>query len=147
MEVRAALLNRAGFRIATIALAGEKEVSRDAIIAAAELPAAPHFCSSMSKPPARDSRAIHGSRKRPVLKLYPDRLRIDIRERQAFALWQRDGAISVIAVDGSSFNPQLMSVLPISHLSSARARKPVRRIFSPCSTAYPQIRRADLLRC
>ncbi len=36
-----------------------------------------------------------------VLKLYPDRLVINIVEREAAALWQRDGAISVIAADGT----------------------------------------------
>src|SRR5262249_36168296 len=31
---------------------------------------------------------------------YPDRLRIEIRERKPFALWQKDGRIALIAVDG-----------------------------------------------
>jgi cell division protein FtsQ len=40
-----------------------------------------------------------------VLKLYPDRLQITITERQAFALWQKDGRISVIASDGTVLEP------------------------------------------
>jgi cell division protein FtsQ len=36
-----------------------------------------------------------------VLKLYPDRLQITVTERQAFALWQKDGRLSVIAADGT----------------------------------------------
>jgi cell division protein FtsQ len=40
-----------------------------------------------------------------VLKLYPDRLQITITERQAFALWQEDGRVSVIAADGTVLEP------------------------------------------
>ena len=36
-----------------------------------------------------------------VLKLYPDRLRIEIKERKPFALWQKDGRIALIAADGA----------------------------------------------
>jgi len=40
-----------------------------------------------------------------VLKLYPDRLQISVTERQAFALWQKDGSVSVIAADGTVLEP------------------------------------------
>ena len=40
-----------------------------------------------------------------VLKLYPDRLQITVTERQAFALWQKDGQVSVIASDGTVLEP------------------------------------------
>jgi cell division protein FtsQ len=36
-----------------------------------------------------------------VLKLYPDRLRIEIEERKPFALWQKDGRVSLVAADGT----------------------------------------------
>jgi cell division protein FtsQ len=36
-----------------------------------------------------------------VLKLYPGRLRIEIKERQPFALWQKDGRVALIAADGT----------------------------------------------
>jgi hypothetical protein len=40
-----------------------------------------------------------------VLKLYPSRLHIAITERDAFALWQRDGKVEVIAEDGTVVEP------------------------------------------
>jgi len=40
-----------------------------------------------------------------VLKLYPDRLQITVTERQAFAIWQKDGRVSVIAADGTVLEP------------------------------------------
>ncbi len=36
-----------------------------------------------------------------VGKLYPNRVMIDIQERQPFALWQKDGAVQIIAADGT----------------------------------------------
>ncbi len=49
-----------------------------------------------------------------VRKLYPDRLEIEIEEREAFARWQRDGQIQLIAKDGTvlgpSVDPAMMSL-------------------------------------
>jgi cell division protein FtsQ len=40
-----------------------------------------------------------------VQKFYPGQLQIDITERSAFALWQQDGRLSVIADDGAVLEP------------------------------------------
>ena len=51
-----------------------------------------------------------------VLKLYPGRLRIEIKEREAFALWQKDGRVSLIAADGTvleTYVPQRFASLPL----------------------------------
>ena len=40
-----------------------------------------------------------------VLKLYPGRLHIEVTERQAFALWQKDGKVAVVASDGTMVEP------------------------------------------
>jgi cell division protein FtsQ len=37
-----------------------------------------------------------------VGKLYPNRVMIEIEERQPFALWQKDGAVNIIAADGTA---------------------------------------------
>ena len=42
-----------------------------------------------------------------VQKLYPDRLQITITERAAFALWQKDGRVGVIADDGTVLEPYI----------------------------------------
>jgi cell division protein FtsQ len=92
--------NRAGFRIAEIALAGNRELSRENILTLAGitgrssllfLDAAKMRTRLLSNPWIADA---------TVLKLYPGRLRIGITERQPFALWQKDGAVSLIASDG-----------------------------------------------
>ena len=71
-----------------------------------------------------------------VLKLYPGRLRIGITERDAFALWQRDGKVEVIADDGTVVEPFAgNAVSPSCRWSSARAPKPGPRNSSRCSTS------------
>ena len=39
-----------------------------------------------------------------VRKLFPDRLVINVEERQAFALWQKDGKVAVISADGTAID-------------------------------------------
>ena len=95
-----AAANKAGFRIAEVALAGEHEIGRDEILTLAGisdhssllfLDAARARARLMNNPWISDA---------TVLKLYPDRLRIEIKERKPFALWQKDRRIALIAVDG-----------------------------------------------
>jgi len=92
--------NRLGFRIAEVALDGSHEVAREEILVLAGitdrssllfLDAARTRARLLSNPWIAEA---------TVLKLYPDRLRIEIRERKPFALWQKDGRIALIAADG-----------------------------------------------
>ena len=53
-----------------------------------------------------------------VLKLYPGQLRIDIVERTAFALWQRDGHLAVIADDGRT-----MLITDLGSANGVRVRR------------------------
>jgi cell division protein FtsQ len=100
-DARDSAANAAGFRIAAISLTGPKEVSREEILTTAGvtgrasllfLDAAAARTRLLANPWIADA---------AVLKLYPDRLQITITERQAFALWQKDGRVSVIAADGT----------------------------------------------
>jgi cell division protein FtsQ len=104
-EARDVTANAAGFRIAAISLAGQKEVSREEILTTAGvtgdasllfLDADAARVRLMANPWIADA---------AVLKLYPDRLQISITERQAFALWQKDGHVNVIAADGTVLEP------------------------------------------
>jgi cell division protein FtsQ len=104
-DARDIAANSAGFRIAAISLTGEKEVSREEILATAGvtgnasllfLDADAARARLMANPWIADA---------AVLKLYPDRLQISITERQAFALWQKDGHVNVIAADGTVLEP------------------------------------------
>jgi cell division protein FtsQ len=104
-DARDTVANSVGFRIAAISLTGSKEVSREEILTTAGvtgrasllfLDADVARARLMSNPWIADA---------AVLKLYPDRLQITVTERQAFALWQKDGRVSVIAADGTVLEP------------------------------------------
>src|ERR1700723_2059082 len=99
--------NAVGLRIAAISVSGSKEVSREEILTTAGvsgrgsllfLDAAAARARLLSNPWIADA---------AVLKLYPDRLQISVTERQAFALWQKNGRVSVIAPDGTVLEPYI----------------------------------------
>jgi cell division protein FtsQ len=96
-----ALARALGFGIDQIAVNGQQELSRDEVVEIAGLP-------RHASLPFLDALVLQQNlRKAPliaeasVIKLYPDRLRIEIRERVPYALWQLDGVVHVIAADGT----------------------------------------------
>jgi cell division protein FtsQ len=102
-----AAANAAGFRISEVALAGEHELKRDEILQLAGiterssllfLDAAETRARLLTNPWIADA---------TVLKLYPGRLRIEIKERSAFALWQKEARVSLIAADGTVLEPDV----------------------------------------
>jgi len=108
--------NSLGFRISEIALAGEKEVSRNEIL---ELAGITDRSSLLFLDAARTRTRLLANPwifEATVLKLYPDRLRIEIRERNPFARWQKDGRVALIAADGTVLDssvPTRFSDLPL----------------------------------
>ena len=110
-----ATASAAGFGISEIALDGQHEVGRDDILTLAGVTSR----SSLLLLDAAHMRA--GLMQNPwiadatVLKLYPGRLRIEIKERSAFALWQKGGRVALIAADGTVLEataPQRFAGLP-----------------------------------
>lgn len=107
--------NRMGFRIATVSLSGQRQLGREAIFAAAGVTAR---SSLLFLDVAEARRALEANpwiAEATVRKLYPDRLLITIKEREAFALWQLDGKVSVIATDGTLLSetvPPRFATLP-----------------------------------
>ncbi len=94
-----------GFRIATISLSGEKEMSREDILTAIGVTNRTSLLFLDADAARARLLTIPRIGDAAVLKLYPDRLQITITERQAFALWQKDGKVSVIAEDGTVLEP------------------------------------------
>jgi cell division protein FtsQ len=103
--LRDAAANAAGFNIASIALTGEKQVSREDVLTAAGITGRTSLLFLDADSARRKLKANPWISEATVLKLYPDRLQIGITERQAFALWQKNGQLSVIAEDGTVLEP------------------------------------------
>jgi cell division protein FtsQ len=97
--------NAAGFRITGIALGGNRQVTREEVLATAGVTgrASLLFLDVLS---ARDKLKTNPwISDATVLKLYPGALQISVKERGAFALWQKDGRVAVIASDGTVLEP------------------------------------------
>jgi cell division protein FtsQ len=104
-DARDTVANSLGFNIAAISLTGSKEVSREEILATAGVTGRTSLLFLDADAARTRLLANPWIGDAAVLKLYPDRLQITITERQAFALWQKDGRVSVIAEDGTVLEP------------------------------------------
>ncbi|HYA05905.1 MAG TPA: cell division protein FtsQ/DivIB [Xanthobacteraceae bacterium] len=134
--------NSLGFRIAAISLTGEKEVSREEVLTTAGVTgrASLFFLDAdaartrlLANPWIADA---------AVLKLYPDRLQITITERLAFALWQKDGRVSVIAADGTVLEPFVEDRYVGLPLVVGRGAERQAKNFLGIIDRYPDIRSA-----
>jgi cell division protein FtsQ len=107
-DVRDMAANAAGFNIATVALTGQKHLSREEILATAGVTGR----ASLLFFDVADARARLLTNpwiaEATVQKLLPDRLVITISEREAFALWQKAGRVGVIAGDGTVLEPYVL---------------------------------------
>ena len=141
-DTRNALANSAGFRITTVGINGRKQLSQDEVLAIGGV-------NGRSSLLFLDADAVRDKLKAnpwigeaTVLKLYPGRLQIDIVERSAFALWQQDGHLSVIADDGAVLEPYVtrrFTSLPLVVGKGAETRA---RDFLALLNRYPQVRSA-----
>ena len=139
-DLRDGAANAAGFGIAAVALTGNRHMSREEIFATAGVTG--H--ASLLFLDVADARARLKTNPwiadATVQKLYPDRLQIAITERVAFALWQKDGRIGVIADDGTVLEPYLSRrfiSLPLFVGAGAGARA---KDFQSLIERYPDIR-------
>lgn len=138
-DARDALGNAAGFRIAAIALTGNQHMSREEILATAGVTGR----SSLLFLDADTARVRLMTNpwisEATVLKLYPDRLQIEVSERRAFALWQREGRVMVIAEDGTVLEPYVarrFTTLPLFVGKGAQTRA---KEFLAVMERYPEI--------
>ena len=138
-DSRNAIANSAGFRIITVAINGRRQLSQDEVLAIGGV-------NGRSSLLFLDAAAVRDKLKAnpwisdaTVQKLYPGQLRIDIVERTAFALWQQDGRLSVIAEDGAVLEPYVSRrffTLPLVVGKGAETRA---RDFLALLARYPQV--------
>src|SRR5471032_3166728 len=95
-DLRDATANASGFRITSISLAGQQQVTRDEIFTAVGVSARSSLLFLDAASARASLKANPWIAEADVSKFYPGRLHIAITERKAFALWQKDRKISVI---------------------------------------------------
>jgi cell division protein FtsQ len=138
-DARNALANSAGFRITTVAINGRHQLSQDEVLGVGGVNGRSSLLF-LDAAGVRDKlKANPWISEATVQKLYPGQLRIDIVERSAFALWQRDGRLSVIADDGAVLEPYVSRrflSLPLVVGKGAEARA---KDFLALLARYPRV--------
>jgi len=94
-----------GFRVVSVALAGNHHVSREEVLATAGVNGTTSLLFLDVDQTRERLKTNPWIADATVLKLYPGELQIGVKEREAFALWQKDGRVSVIADDGTVLEP------------------------------------------
>lgn len=91
-----------GLGIHSVQIAGAEETSREEVVAALDLSSSP---SNLTFDPfaARERlMELPWVREATVQKLYPNTLRVEVTEREAFALWQIGGIVSIVDEKGEA---------------------------------------------
>jgi cell division protein FtsQ len=104
-DARDRVANAAGFRIVSIALTGNHHVSREEVLAIAGITGTtslPFLDVELARERLKSNPWIGDA---SLLKLYPGELQVVIKERAAFALWQNQRHVTVIADDGTVLEP------------------------------------------
>ena len=134
--------NALGFRIAAISLSGEREVSREEILTTAGVTGRASLLFLDADAARQRLLANPWIADAAVLKLYPNRLQITITERHAFALWQKNGRLSVIAADGTVLEPFVENRYLGLPLVVGRDAERQAKDFLAVVDRYPDIRSA-----
>jgi cell division protein FtsQ len=139
-DVRDAAANAAGFRIVSVALAGQHHISREDVLAAAGVTDTTSLLFLDVEQTRERLKSNPWIADATVLKLYPGELQIGIREREAFALWQKNGQVSVIADDGTVLEPYVAPRLIELPLVVGRGAETRAKEFLALLDRYPDLR-------
>ncbi|MGB9117789.1 cell division protein FtsQ/DivIB [Bradyrhizobium sp.] len=138
-DARNALANSAGFRITTVAINGRKQLSQDEVLAIGGVNGRSSLLFLEAASVRDKLKTNPWISEATVLKLYPGQLRIDIVERSAFALWQRDGHLSVIADDGAVLEPYVSRRFLSLPLVVGKGAETHARDFLALLARYPRV--------
>src|SRR5262245_51263474 len=139
-DARDGLANAAGFRIVALALDGNHHLSRDEVLASAGVSGTTSLLFLDVEHARERLKADPWIADATVLKLYPGELQIRVKERNAFALWQKDGRVSVIADDGTVLEPFVAPSLTGLPLVVGRGAETRAKEFLALLERHPQLR-------
>src|SRR3981081_2052316 len=141
-DTRNAMANSAGFRITNVAITGRRQLTQDEVLAIGGVNGRSSLLF-LDAATVRDKlKANPWIGEATVLKLYPGQLQIDIVERSAFALWQQDGRLSVIADDGAVLEPYVSRRFLSLPLVVGKGAETRARDFLALLARYPQVHAA-----
>jgi cell division protein FtsQ len=139
-DIRDSAANAVGFEIASIALTGEKQLTREDILNIAGISGRASLLFLDADAARNRLKANPWIADATILKLFPDRLHVAVTERRAFALWQKDGRVGVISRDGVTVEPFVaphVAHLPLVVGDGANVRAAE---FLTVMNSYPELR-------
>jgi cell division protein FtsQ len=139
-DIRDGAANAVGFEIASIALTGEKQLTREEILNIAGISGRASLLFLDADAARTRLKANAWIADATILKLFPDRLHIAITERRAFALWQKDGRVGVVSRDGVIVEPFVaphVAHLPLVVGAGANVKAAA---FLTVMNGYPELR-------
>ncbi|WP_298371904.1 cell division protein FtsQ/DivIB [uncultured Bradyrhizobium sp.] len=139
-DTRNALANSAGFRITTVGINGRRQLSQDEVLAIGGVNGRSSLLFLDADTVRAKLKANPWIADATILKLYPGRLQIDIVERTAFALWQQNGRLSVIASDGAVLEPYVSRRFLNLPLVVGKGADTRAQDFLALLDRYPQVR-------
>lgn len=105
VDIGDAAANVAGFKVKQVNLSGQNHVTPQEILATAGIKSTTSILFVDADATRADLESLPWIASATVRKIYPDRIDIAIVEREAYALWQVNGQIKVIARDGMPIAP------------------------------------------
>ncbi len=116
-----------GFPIRSVDVSGVRELTKEEIVMASGMTPAGSLLFLDVAAVRAGVKALPLVAEATVRKLYPDRVDIHVVEREAFALWQHDGAVKVVSADGTIIDTlRDRRYLKLPHVVGAGARLRVR---------------------
>ena len=138
-DSRNVLANAVGFRITALAINGRKQLTQDEVLASGGVNGRSSLLFLDAAAVRERLKANPWIAEATVLKLYPGHLQIDLVERTAFALWQCDGRLSVIADDGAMLEPYVARRFLSLPLVVGKGAEAHAREFLALLSRYPQV--------
>lgn len=105
LDVADAAANLAGFKVVEVNLTGQNHVTPKEILETAGIKPSTSILFIHADEARARLEALPWIQSASVRKYYPDRIDIAVVERQAYALWQINGEVKVIARDGTPIAP------------------------------------------
>jgi cell division protein FtsQ len=90
-----------GFRVEAVTITGQKELDERVILRAAGLEARTALPFLDAGETRERLKQLPLVRDAEIVKLYPNQLVITVKEREPFAVWQKQGQLAVVARDGT----------------------------------------------
>ena len=144
------LLARAiGMGVDTVTISGISELKEKEILAYAGVKARNSLPYLDAEGMRMRLRSVPMIRDAEVRKLYPSRLAITVVERQPYALWQKDGKISIVSADGvpiDAMHDERYASLPLIVGDAANERlDQYRKIIEAAGELTPRIKAGALV--